>query len=50
MTIAQFGTFFRTILVEIASFLGTEPIIYIFGLFIMLFVIGIFRRLLTVSR
>lgn len=38
--------FFETFLTLIADWLGSEPIVYIFGLFCLFAVIKVFRQLL----
>lgn len=40
-------TFTSAILDNLASFLGTEPVIYLFGMFLLLFVVKAFRVLIA---
>lgn len=41
------STFFREFLNSIAYFLGSEPIIYVFGLFCLCIVVKVFKEIIT---
>lgn len=40
-------TFFHEMLVSIAAFLGSEPIIYVFGLVCLCIVVKVFKDIIT---
>lgn len=41
------STFFRAMLGAIADFLGTEPVIYIFGLVCLCIVVKVFKDIIS---
>lgn len=41
------STFFRSMLEAIADFLGSEPVIYIFGLVCLCIIVKVFKDIIT---
>lgn len=44
---SEMSTFFSEFLNAIAYFLGTEPVIYVFGLFCLCIIVKVFKVIIT---